>query len=164
MRSEKIVEILNEAGLEIPEDLQTLLDKGGEVDFINGVGGEGSWINCLIPKSISDISIVGPALLHDYRFYIGETLDDFLEANRLFLNDILTVLDSKGMGELRSMGDIKNSHAKAWKFYRAVDIYGMRFFRTVKNAHYVDSELRSRAKNLVKTLERKENLGTGDMY
>ena len=164
MKSSTIINLLQDADLTIPEDLQKELDAHDELPFINGVGGEDAWYNILIPTSIDDIDITPAAILHDWRFYTGDNLDNFLDANRQFLNDIIFIIDSNCITNDLSLKSVRESHKGAWKFYLAVDTYGLNFFVTEKNTQLVGKELLNRAKQMDKQIKDKKALGKGDMY
>lgn len=166
MKSSEIVKLLKEASLwdTVPEELKRELEVKDDLPYINGVGGADAWYNCFIPTSIEDIDITAAAILHDWRYYTGENLNDFLTANRKFLDDIIFICDTVNIDNNKTLPYIRDCHAGVWKFYYFVDLYGLRFFRTEANTSIVGDDLRKLIKVMEKDIKEKEDLGVGDVY
>ena len=164
MKSKEIFQLLQDAKLDIPADLLAEITINEEIPYINGVGGEDAWYNILIPTSINDIDITPAAILHDWRFYTGDNLGDFLTANRQFLNDIIFIIDSNCMTNDLSLKSVRKSHKGVWKFYSAVDMYGLNFFVTEKNTKVVGEDLANRAAHMKEQMIYDKSMGEGDMY
>ena len=92
----------------------------------NGCGpkGLGSWI---IPDTLWGLSIEECCNIHDYMYKVGESDNDKREADRVFLNNMLRVVDS-GHPLLKFM-----RKRRAWKYYEAVSHFGGPAFWSGKN-------------------------------
>ncbi len=169
MESSKIREILERDGLEIPESLEEALCNSDEIGTINGVGGigengESAWYNWMIPKTIKGVPIVGPAILHDWEFFMGSTMEDFFKANRNFLNNLIFVCDKQNLIDERSPRDFQKAHKKCYGMFSAVDKWGISFFVTEANQIMIGEELEKMITVIKKKKDLQDRLGQGDMY
>ena len=72
----------------------------------------------LVPNTLWGLSIEECCNIHDYMYKVGKTIEHKREADRVFLNNMLRVVDtgSKWMKFLRKR--------RAWKYYEAVSHFG----------------------------------------
>lgn len=96
---------------------------------INGCG-PGGWKVDLIPDSLYGLDISEACNIHDWMYTAGATLKDKAEADRVFLNNMIRLINSKG-----SIWIIKRLRLRAAKaYYEAVDHFGGPAFWEGKNA------------------------------
>jgi len=60
---------------------------------INGCG-PGGWKVDLVPDSLYGLDITDACNIHDYMYYVGETIEDKNEADRVLLNNMLRLIDA----------------------------------------------------------------------
>jgi len=101
-----------------------------------GPGGKGDW---LVPDTIWFLSVREACRIHDYMYWRGKTLEDKKEADRVFLNNMLRIIDEKSSW----WGIRKLRRHRAKLYYLAVKNFGGPSFWDGKNSN---SEFR-RTKN-----------------
>jgi hypothetical protein len=91
--------------------------------------GPGKFGDKLVPDSIWGLNIKPVCSIHDHQYAVGETIEDKDEADRVFLNNMLRLIDSAGGNWI-----IKalRRHAAA-KYYSAVADFGGPSFWKGKN-------------------------------
>lgn len=94
-----------------PEEFWTL-PAGIKARICNGCGRDG-WKGKLIPDHLLFLSITAACDIHDFMYYIGKTLDDKEAADRVFLNNMLRIIESDSVWIL-----------KRSRRHLAVDYYG----------------------------------------
>ena len=92
----------------------------------NGCGTAG-WKGKLVPDSIWGLSVVVACHIHDWMYHFGSTENDRKEADRVFLNNMLRIINQKG-GWLASL-----RRYRAMTYYNAVRNYGGPAFWANKN-------------------------------
>lgn len=88
----------------------------------NGCGAAGSFFRP--PSTIYGVDITPACQIHDFAFYLGQTLKEFNKANSQFYKNIKVLLDI-------SPSFIKPKHlmaARALIYYKAVCWFGLRAF------------------------------------
>lgn len=94
----------------------------------NGCG-PGGWKIDLIPDTIWGLSITEACNIHDWMYTTGETLADKEEADRVFLNNILRLIDAAdSIWLLRKLRRIR-----AREYFEAVSHFGGPAFWDGKN-------------------------------
>lgn len=92
----------------------------------NGCGTDG-WKGKLVPESMYGLNISAACDIHDYMYLIGETQVDKEEADRVFLNNLLRIIENRG-GWLAWF-----RRRRALKYYEAVEQFGGPAFWNEKN-------------------------------
>ncbi len=117
----------------------------------NGCGLTG-WKGKLIPNHLLFLSIKDACYIHDYMYHIGSCFADKEEADRVFLNNMIRIVESDSIWFL-----------KRWRRYIAVVYYdavkdfgGWAFWNGKNDAEYMRSELLT-----LNVTQNKED-GTGD--
>lgn len=94
----------------------------------NGCG-PGRFGSMVVSDRLWGLSIEEACRIHDYQYAVGETIEDKFEADRVFLNNMLRLIDAAGGWWLLVA---LRRHA-AVKYYRAVADFGGPFFWKGKN-------------------------------
>ncbi|MBU0665364.1 MAG: hypothetical protein KJ990_12585 [Proteobacteria bacterium] len=81
-----------------------------------------------VPNHIYGLCISDACNIHDYMYHVGETLADKEEADRVFLNNMLRLIEA-GTGWLKIF-----RRRRALKYYEAVTAFGGPAFWSGKNA------------------------------
>jgi len=93
-----------------------------EIDEFTGGCGPGKGIgDRLVPDKILCVSIFKACRIHDFMYFFGETIDDKLEADRVFLNNMVRIIRSKSTAfwPLRCL-----RLRLARRYYQAVKYFG----------------------------------------
>jgi hypothetical protein len=91
--------------------------------------GPGKFGDYLVPDTWWGLNIKMVCTIHDYMYKIGETVEDKAEADRVFLNNMLRLIDAQG-----SMWLIRRLRtSRAMKYYNAVRDFGGPSFWKWKN-------------------------------
>jgi len=93
----------------------------------NGCGtkGLGGW---LVPDTLYGLSIERACDVHDFMYEIGKTIEDKQAADRVFLNNMLRIIEAESIGILKPL-----RRARAIKYYGAVVDFGGPAFWCSKN-------------------------------
>jgi hypothetical protein len=75
------------------------------------------------------LSITEAANIHDYMYYVGMTLEDKREADRVFLNNMIRIIEANS--KFWVLEFLRKRRAK--KYYLAVDWFGGPAFWSGKN-------------------------------
>jgi hypothetical protein len=102
-------------------------------EIVNGCG-PGGIGDALVPDNIDwpwpwGLSITPSCRIHDYMYFVGETIDDKKAADRVFLNNMVRQIDAAG-GFFLLKRRRKN---RAWIYYQAVYRFGGPAFWSGKN-------------------------------
>lgn len=81
-------------------------------EICNGCGAAG-WKGGLIPDHLLWLSIRDACDIHDYMYHVGTCLADKEEADRVFLNNMLRIIEAESIWIL-----------KRWRRHMAMDYYG----------------------------------------
>jgi len=97
--------------------------------MVNGCG-PGGWLSELVPESMYGIDVTPACNVHDFMYLKGQTIQDKEEADRVFLNNMLRIINHESkcfiLRWLR--------RRRALKYYLAVKHFGGPFFWEGKNA------------------------------
>ena len=104
-----------------PEQLNNIIGKGG-----CGPGGFGDY---LVPDKIWGLEIKPACQIHDYMYAMGYTVEEKQEADRVFMNNMLRLVDAAGGNWLI----LALRRSAAAKYYRAVADFGGPSFWRNKN-------------------------------
>lgn len=92
-------------------------------DFPSGYKSNGcgsGWSARIIPNTIYGVSILEACRRHDYMYGVGKTIEDKEEADRVFLNNMLRLVEAKkGWWFPHSL-----ARRRALKYYEAVLNFG----------------------------------------
>jgi len=92
-----------------------------------GPGGIGDWF---VPDTLWGLSVKPACQIHDWMYHFGENLEDKKQADRVFLNNMVRIInDQTGNRILRSL----RLH-RAATYYRAVKRFGGPAFWHGKNS------------------------------
>lgn len=94
----------------------------------NGCGTSG-WKGALVPETIYFLSVKAACNIHDYMYAAGRTLADKAEADRVFLNNMLRIIEAAGGCSLLKM--LRRRRARI--YFEAVDHFGGPAFWDGKN-------------------------------
>jgi hypothetical protein len=83
----------------------------------------------LVPETIYFLSIRGACQIHDKMYWKGKTSKDKQEADRVFLNNILRIIDANTSNSLLKW----LRRRRAYKYYEAVANFGGAAFWKDKN-------------------------------
>ena len=101
-----------------------------------GPGGRGDW---LVPDTMYGLSVKPACKIHDWMYFMGETIEDKKEADRVFLNNMLRIVVAVTkwwiLRKLRIW--------RAYTYYKAVKQFGGPAFWNNKNS---DTEYREARK------------------
>lgn len=103
------------------------LSEEDKAAICNGMGSANSILSPIIPNTMYLLDVEECGNIHDFMYYIGKTLEDKKEADRVFLNNMLRVIDAKG-GWL-----VWFRRSRARKYYLAVKYFGGPAFWDGKN-------------------------------
>jgi hypothetical protein len=96
--------------------------------IVNGCG-PGKVLGILVPDSLWGLNITEVCNIHDYCYAMGESIKDKNEADRIFLNNMLRVIDAA-----QSCWLLRVLRARrAQTYYNAVRDFGGPFFWKGKN-------------------------------
>lgn len=93
----------------------------------NGCGTSG-WKGRLVPSHLLWLSIKEACDIHDYMYHVGVTLDDKDEADRVFLNNMLRIVEGQSIWFLR-----RPRRHMAMDYYGSVRDFGGPAFWAFKN-------------------------------
>lgn len=97
---------------------------------VNGCGTAG-WKGAIIPETFYGLKITAACNIHDWMYLKGQTAADKEEADRVFLNNLLRIIDAETRwGWLKWL-----RRRRALKYYHAVRIAGGPAFWDGKNEY-----------------------------
>jgi hypothetical protein len=95
---------------------------------VNGCG-TGGWKGALVPETMWGLDIREACNIHDWMYLAGETIADKEEADRVFLNNLLRIIETDSRWEwLAAL-----RRRRALKYYEAVRVFGGPAFWNGKN-------------------------------
>lgn len=95
---------------------------------INGCGTAG-WKGWIVPDTIYFLNIVEACKIHDWMYTCGQTLADKQEADRVFLNNMLRIIEAKT--RIKTLKKLRAIRAR--EYYEAVEHFGGPAFWAGKN-------------------------------
>jgi hypothetical protein len=97
-------------------------------DALNGCG-TGGWKCYLVPDTLLGLCITPACNIHDFMYITGETIEHKEEADRVFLNNMLRLIE-----DCNSLWFISRMRRnRAWVYYQAVHKFGGPAFWADKN-------------------------------
>ena len=90
------------------------------VDICNGCGAAGAKFD-FVPDKIYGTSIGKACIIHDYMYYIGTTVEDKEEADRVFLNNMIRLIEEDSHKWYKPTA---LQRRRALKYYEAVTYFG----------------------------------------
>ena len=96
--------------------------------IVNGCG-TGGWLGKIVPDKIYGLRITAVCNIHDYMYQVGETEEDKQEADSVFLNNLIRVIDANTDAWL--MRRLRYNRARI--YYEAVEHFGGPAFWHNKN-------------------------------
>ena len=117
----------NQAKLYAPPEYWKL-SKSALEEIVNGCGSAQAKFD-FVPDSIWFLDISPACYIHDYMYFVGETLEDKESADRVFLNNMLRLIDAETKWRLLKW--LRRKTAKL--FYQAVKNFGGPSFWEGKN-------------------------------
>ena len=100
-----------------------------EVSRVAGGCGPGGFGDFLVPDKIWGLDVSHACRIHDWMYHLGETLADKDEADRVFLNNMLRLVEAAG-----GPGWLQRLRAnRAHTYHLAVATFGGPFFWKDKN-------------------------------
>jgi uncharacterized protein DUF1353 len=96
--------------------------------IVNGCG-PGGWKFDLVPDTLWGLKVTKACNIHDWMYHFGQTLDDKKKADRVFLNNMLRLIDAKT--KWRIVRRLRRRRARI--YYEAVKRYGAPSFWSNKN-------------------------------
>ena len=116
-----------ELELYCPYDYKLLSDEERK-EICNGCGPQ-SWKHDMVPDKIWGLRITNICDIHDYMYYAGKTIEDKKEADRVFLNNLVRLIDYKTKWKWLRL--LRKRRAK--KYYIFVKYFGGAAFWKGKN-------------------------------
>jgi hypothetical protein len=114
-----------------PEAYWKMLAMGHQIG--NGCGTEG--LNGkLVPDTVWGLSITEACNIHDFMYVVGETIQDKEEADRVFLNNMLRIIE--GRTKWRWLSVLRGR--RALTYYQAVHCFGGPAFWNGKNPERIE--------------------------
>jgi hypothetical protein len=99
------------------------------IESVTGGCGPGGIGDHLVPDTIYGLSVRPACEIHDWMYFVGETLENKIQADRVFLNNMVRLIDAgAGCGVLKHMRRLR-----ARTYYLAVKHFGGPFFWADKN-------------------------------
>lgn len=98
----------------------------GERSCYNGCGTSG-WKGAVVPETMWGLNVTRACNIHDHMYKFGQTEEDRAEADRVFLNNLLRIINAKG-GWLAWP-----RRYRAMTYYNFVNKYGSVHFWDGKN-------------------------------
>ena len=93
----------------------------------NGCGAANAKFD-FIPDSIYGLKITQACNRHDWMYHVGATLEDKEEADRVFLNNLLRLIEARSNRFLKPL-----RRRRALKYYEAVVVFGGPAYWSGKN-------------------------------
>lgn len=104
------------------------LSVSARAELTNGCGPSG-WKNGLVPDNLLWVDIGSACDIHDWMYYVGQTEADREEADRVFLNNMLRIVEAESANALTRF----IRRRLALHYYGAVRDYGAVYFWADKN-------------------------------
>jgi hypothetical protein len=102
----------------------------------NGMGSANSILSSFIPNTMYGLDVEECGNIHDYGYHSGKTIEDKKTADRVFLNNMLRVINHEG-GFLAPF-----RRRRALKYYEAVVYFGGPAFWTDKSEKFRDDTIK----------------------
>jgi hypothetical protein len=106
-----------------------MLTKDQRADISNGCGTRGL-LGLLVPDTVYFLSIKSACDIHDFMYAIGINIKDKQEADRVFLNNMMRIIDHETRWDWLKVLRLR----RAKTYYQAVKNFGGLAFWSGKNA------------------------------
>jgi len=103
---------------------------GGYIDEITNGCGPAGWKFDLVPDTIYGLNVAKACEIHDICYHIGETVEDKKYADKIFLENLYTIIRNRGGNKLL----IWLRKRRADKYFFFVDVFGFLSFKEEKPA------------------------------
>jgi hypothetical protein len=99
---------------------------------VNGCGTAG-WKGDLVPDNVLGICFTPACNIHDWMYTLGKDMADKEEADNVFLNNMLRIIDAdeSWFGRFKTIRNMRRDAARG--YFEAVHLYGGPAFWTGKN-------------------------------
>jgi hypothetical protein len=91
-----------------------------ERNLIAGGCGPGGFGDALVPDTLWGLSVRAACEIHDWMYHFGESIDDKRLADRLFLDNMVSIICTKTKNWILR----KLRLQRAWAYYQAVAKFG----------------------------------------
>jgi hypothetical protein len=112
-----------------PKEYWNAIDAKTDISSIINGCGTTDWKGELIPESLLGLSITPACNIHDWMYYYGETYQDKEEADRVFLNNMVRIINNDSDNVFLKKARL----AEAKVYYEAVKNFGGHAFWENKN-------------------------------
>ncbi len=127
--------------LKIPDRLKEDLSKLADIPYVDGCGTNVGPFAGMAPSTIDGVCIFAACLIHDSRYYYGETLDDKNAADIEFFNNLVLILSKSPDILTIGVGRRQLRFDEALVFFRFVNEYGLKSFVAQKDVAVRDLTL-----------------------
>lgn len=93
-RNSQVDEALNQLRLFAPASYWTCTEATRR-EVVSGCGPGRGWKAFLVPETLWGLSIRAACDIHDWMYHLGETVDDKKEADRVFLNNMIRIIEAR---------------------------------------------------------------------
>lgn len=105
-------------GLYAPQSYKNATDEE-KASVCNGCGTEG-WKGWIVPDTMWGLDISEACQIHDWMYWEGKTIEDKNEADRVFLNNLIRIIEAGSRWRI-----VKHLRMRrAFTYYQAVSIFG----------------------------------------
>ena len=95
-------------------------------EICNACGAKGGFP---VPNTFYGLDISEACNIHDFMYFVGKTLADKMEADRVFLNNLIRIIDARTSVYILK----KLRYRRAKTYFEFVDIYGASAYWKDKN-------------------------------
>lgn len=134
LSSEILEELQDHPYLTIPEGLAQMLATHDELPFINGCGTASGIMAGFGPVEIDGLCILPACIIHDYRYFVGETHADKTEADIEFLFNLNLIIRKDPITPFISVEQRQLRFNEALILFKFVHMHGMKSFVSGKYA------------------------------
>lgn len=126
-------ELVKHPYLVVPDGLYHLLTENTSVPFINGCGpSSGFFLGC-VSNDIGGIDVEAACIIHDYRYYVGETMSDKYAADVEFFKNLVLIISNDPNEIYVSVINRQMRFDAALLYFRSVHEFGLKPFVDGKN-------------------------------
>jgi hypothetical protein len=94
------------------------------IEVCNGCGGDGSWIKP--PETVYGLDVSAACIIHDFQYSEGGTPEDKIEADQIFLDNMLRIIERNGNSAFKVTQCLRRR--RALKYWYAVHLFGGPYF------------------------------------
>jgi len=123
-RKVSVLKTITESGLDLASGMENFTD-AELLAICNGCGAKDSWLAALIPQGFDGVDFIPACFNHDFRYNQGADFRDKVEADFLFLVELMILCNkSLEVGRRR----LKERHDRAYLYFSMVDKHGHHAF------------------------------------